>query len=93
MDIEIIVIVLPIWVVAEVVIVCWMFKAKPDKHLHIKYSRKIILLSQLPFGIKWKKNVHSDDLNKMVTYQHRIIIWYLSVIIPFILFYIYLYFD
>jgi len=90
MDMKIIFIILSVWVIAEIVIVRWMFKAKPDKNLHIKYSRKIILLSQLPFGIKWKKDVNSDDLNKMVKYQYRIKIWYLTVIIPFILFYIYL---
>jgi len=73
----------PVWLVAETLIVIWMFKAKPDKNLKGKYPRKVIILSQLPFGKSWKKNVDKDDVKYLQIYQRRIRVWYLSLMIPF----------
>ena len=75
----------PAWIVAETLIVIWMFKAKPDKNIRDKYPRKVIILSQLPFGKSWRKNIDKDDVRLLQTYQHRIRVWYLSLMIPFFL--------
>ena len=52
----------PVWIVAEALIVIWMFKAKPDNNIRDKYPRKIIILSQLPFGKRWRKDIEKKDL-------------------------------
>ena len=69
-----------------------MFKNKPDKKITSKYSNKLILFSQLPFGKSWKGQVSKNDLLVMEAYQNHIRNWYLSTIIPFIMFFIVLYF-
>lgn len=70
----------------------WMFKAKPGKEIIAKYSRWIIFRSQVPFGWGWKKRVDVGDLGAMEQYQRRITIWYLTVIIPFIMFFVFIQF-
>lgn len=91
MNLKIIYTLIAIWLIIEIFIGRWMFKAKPDKSLLVKYPRKIIFLSQLPFGRRWKKFVAPDDLKAMEKYQYRITISYLTIIIPWCLSYIYFY--
>lgn len=91
MDFKLGLIILSIWVIMEIFIARWMFKAKPGKDMAAKYPRKVIFLSQLPFGKRWKKSVDARDLKVMEKYQWRITIWYLMVIIPFFSFFAYLY--
>ncbi len=74
-----------IWGVAEIFMAKWMFKAKPNKNLMDKYPRKVVFLSQLPFGKNWKKYIDKDDVRLMEPYQHRIKVWFLSIIIPLLL--------
>jgi len=76
---------LPIWIVAEIFIGKWLFKAKPEKKIMDKYPKKIIFLSQIPFGKTWMKNVDKEDIRLLQTYQHRIRVWWLSIIIPLFL--------
>jgi hypothetical protein len=66
-----------------------MFKAKPEKKITDKYGKKVIFLSQLPFGSSWKKNVNREDGPLMEEYQHRIRLVYLSTFFPLILMYIF----
>jgi len=80
------------WLVAQALIIPWMFKARPDKKLLDKYSKKLIWLSGLPFGKKWKTGVAQEDIAMFEKYQKRTTIWYLSVIIPYALFYLLEYF-
>jgi hypothetical protein len=80
-----------IWAVSFVFISWWMLKAKPCKNVVNKYPRKIVFLSQMPFGKRWIKFVDSEDLHLMEKYQYRIKLWYLALIIPFHLFFAYLY--
>ena len=75
----------PAWIVTETLIVIWMFKATPDKNIKDKYPRKVIILSQLPFGKSWAKNIDKEDVRLLQTYQRRIRVWYLSLMIPFFL--------
>ena len=75
----------PVWIVAEILIGIWMFKGKPDENIKDKYSRKVVFLSQLPFGKRWIKYVDNEDVKLLQTYQHRIKVWYLSLMIPFFL--------
>ena len=77
---------LSIWLMCQIVIVWWMFRAKPGKLLTRKYSTKVIFRSQLPFGCGWKKQVDKIDIETFEKYQRRIRWWYLSLIIPFFLF-------
>lgn len=49
-----------IWGAVEVLIVIWMFKAKPNKIITDKYSRKVVFLSRLPLGNSWKKDVEIE---------------------------------
>jgi len=76
---------IPVWAVAEILIGIWMFKAKPDENIRDKYSRKVVFLSQLPFGKSWMKYVDKEDVKLLQTFQHRIKVWYLSLMIPFFL--------
>jgi hypothetical protein len=76
-----------IWIILEIVIFKWMFNLKPGKNLKDKYPKKIIFLSQLPFGSRWKNSVDKEDIELFENYQHRIKIWYLSLVIPFISFF------
>jgi len=66
---------------------------KPKKELMDKYSKKVIFLSQLPFGSRWRKGINKEDIELMKRYQGRIKIWYLTLIIPFVLIFIYLFTD
>jgi hypothetical protein len=75
----------PVWIAAETLIMIWMFKAKPDKNIKGKYPRKVVMLSQLPFGKSWANNIDKDDVKVLQTYQRRIRVWYLSLMIPFFL--------
>lgn len=77
--------VIPCWIVAEALIILWVHKAKPDKNITDKYPKKIILLSQVPFGKSWKHSVNEKDIRLLQTYQHRIRVWYLSLMPPFFL--------
>jgi hypothetical protein len=72
---------LHVWLIAEVLIGIWMFKAKPDKKITEKYPKKVINRSQRPFGKSWTKYIDNNDLNILQKYQHRIMIFYLSTII------------
>ncbi len=72
---------LAIWAVMEVFIIIWMFKAKPDKQILRKYPRNIVFLSQLPFGKSWGKNIDKVDVKLFRSYQQRIRLWYLSILI------------
>jgi hypothetical protein len=83
--ITILYILLAFWAMVEIFISVWMFKAKPDKGILIKYPKKIVFLSQLPFGKSWIKNIDKDDIKLFTTYQERIRVWYLSIIIPIFL--------
>lgn len=76
---------IPAWIVAETLIMIWMFKAKPDKNIKGKYPKKVVMLSQLPFGRSWVKNIDKDDVRLLQAYQRRIRVWYLSLMIPFFL--------
>ncbi len=71
-----------IWVIAEIFIIKWMFSARPTKDITEKYPKKIIFMSQFPFGKFWKMYVEHEDLEIMAKYQYRIKIWFLSIIIP-----------
>ena len=75
----------PVWTAAEIMISIWMLKAKPDRKITSKYQRKIIFLSQLPFGKRWRQHIGKEDITSLEIYQYRIRIWYLSLIIPFFL--------
>jgi hypothetical protein len=77
--------VLPVWVVVEIFIGRWLFKAKPDKKITDKYPKKVIFLSQIPFGKTWMKNVAKEDVKLLQSYQQRIRVWWLSVILPLFL--------
>jgi hypothetical protein len=84
-------ILIPIWVIVELFLVKWMFKSKPDRNRINKYPKKIIFMSQLPLGSKWKKRVDKDDIKIFEQYQNRIKVWSGSVIIFFCLFIGYIY--
>ena len=75
----------PIWIVAEILISIWMFKAKPGKNIAKKYPKKIIFLSQLLFGKRWRQPIDKEHVRLFETYQYRIRVWYLSLMIPFVL--------
>lgn len=80
-----------VWIILEIFTVIWMLRLKPKKNIINKYQKKIIFLAQLPFGSSWKKNILKDDIRLFENYQYRIRIWYLSVMIPFFLFFVYLF--
>jgi hypothetical protein len=90
-------ILIPIWMMAEVFIIKWMFKAKPGKNITCNYPKKIIFLSQLPFGTRWMKWIDKVDHTSFQTYQRRIRIGFLSVMIPLFIiplaFWLYMYID
>jgi hypothetical protein len=67
-----------------------MFSLRPGKDVTNKYQRKVVFLSQLPFGNRWKRYIKKEDIKLFENYQYRIRIWYLSVIVPFFLFFVYL---
>jgi len=76
---------IPMWLLAEIFISTWMFKAKPKKDATDQYEKKVIFLSQLPFGKGWRNNVRREDVRLFERYQFRIKIWYLSLMVPFFL--------
>ena len=80
-----------IWIVIEIYFMWVLIRTKPSKEITSKYRGKVLFYSQLPFGKYWKAGVKQEDLGIMETYQNNIQKWYLSVIIPFILFFIALY--
>ncbi len=80
------------WLVAQALIIPWMYKAAPDKKLLEKYSKSLIRKSSFPFGKKWRTGVAQEDIVVFEKHQNRIKIWYLSVIIPYALFYLLEYF-
>jgi hypothetical protein len=78
-----------LWASSEFFIGKWMFGAKPEKHRIDKYPKMIILLSQLPFGVRWKKNVDKEDIPIFERYQRRIRIMYISTFFPLLIMYIF----
>ena len=75
----------PAWAIAEILISAWMLKAKPDRGITSKYPKRIIFLSQLPFGKRWRQHIDKVDIRPLEIYQRRIATWYLSLIIPLFL--------
>jgi hypothetical protein len=82
-----------VWVLVEIPLCVWLFRAKPERVALLRYSRRTRYLSQLPFGDKWKQAVTTEDLPVLAEYQRRVRIWYLSLIIPFVVFFAYLSVD
>lgn len=78
-----------LWVVLEIFIIRWTLSLKPEKNMIDKYDKKVIFFSHLPFGNSWKSKVAKEDIELFESYQHRIKIWYLSLIVPLILFFVY----
>ncbi len=82
-----------VWIILEIFIVIWMLRLKPKKNIINKYQKRTIFLAQLPFGSSWEKNILKEDILLFENYQYRIRIWYLSVMISFFLFFVYLFFK
>jgi hypothetical protein len=79
------------WVIVEVFLIIWMFKARPQKKITDKYPKKVVSLSQKPFGSKWIEEMSEEDIDVFRRYQYRIRVWFLSVTIPFCLIFLYLF--
>ncbi len=77
---------IPIWGIALIFISRWMYMAKPESGRTAKYSKRVIISSQRPFGTSWKMNVSADDLEVFEKFQRRIRIWYLFLILPFFIY-------
>lgn len=82
-----------VWVLVEVPLCVWLFRAKPKRAILLRYSRRTRYLSQLPFGDTWKQAVTTEDLPALAEYQRRVRIWYLSLIIPFVVLFAFLSVD
>jgi|APFre7841882724_1041349.scaffolds.fasta_scaffold189232_2 hypothetical protein len=78
------------WVIIELLIGRWMFKAKPDKRMIEKYPKKVIIASSLPFGTSWKKKVEKNHIAILEAYQFRVRICFLSIILALLGFYSYI---
>lgn len=72
------------WGVVQIVLGIWAFRVQPKKEITIKYPKRVLILSSLPFGCSWKKHVEKEDLPLLETYRQRIRIWYLSFFVPFL---------
>jgi hypothetical protein len=80
-----------IWLIAELLIGKWIFKAQPKKDIIAKYPKKVIILSSLPFGTSWEKRVEKEDIKVFRTYQHRANIGVLSIVVSFFIFVLYIF--
>ena len=89
--ITIIYIFLIVWVITNIGMVKWVSKSRPDKNITEKYSKKTVILSQLPFGSKWKAKVDENDIVAMVQYQHKVKVWYSYMLITVLFFFIYMF--
>jgi hypothetical protein len=79
-----------IWAVIELFLIKWVNKIRPEKKIIDKYDYKIQFLSHLPFGKKWTNKVNPSDLDLLISFQKRIRIWWLSLVIPLLLLYLYM---
>ena len=82
-----------VWVLAEMPLCVWLFRAKPKRAALFRYSRRTRYLSQLPLGDRWKKMVSPEDIPILAEYQRRVRIWYISILLPFLLIFAYLTLD
>ena len=74
---------LAIWAIAEIFIIRWVSKAKPEENMTRKYPKGVRFYSQLPFAKYWTRRIAKSDVRVLEKYQYRIRIWYLSTVIPF----------
>ncbi len=78
---------LAIWLVGEIPLGVWVYRAMPSKPMIAKYSSNILLKCLLPFSPKWQRNVAPADLPMFREYQRRAKIWYLSFVFPLLIIY------
>lgn len=78
-----------VWIIIEACLVHWLIRGKPNKTIMSKYSKQVLFMIQLPFGKKWKNKIDRSDVEIFEIYQQRIKIWYLSLVIPMFLFFVY----
>lgn len=80
-----------VWIIAELFIGRWMFKAKPDKSIVEKYSKMVIIAASLPFGSSWKKKVEKNHISVLEAYQFRVRICFFSIVVSLLVFYAYIF--
>lgn len=81
------------WGVTQMCLGIWALRAQPKKEITKKYSRRVLLLSTLPFGHTWKKHVENEDLSVLERYRERVGIWYLCFFVPVLCFHLLLLID
>lgn len=64
---------LVIWTVLIIATQVWLFKAAPPKDFIKKYSRRMLLLSIIPFMNSWKNSVEPGDMKIIERYRKRVI--------------------
>jgi len=79
-----------IWVIVQLLLGRWMFKARPNKCVIEKYPKMVMILLLLPFGNYWKKQVEKQDIRILQSYQFRVRLWLLSILISLLIFYAYI---
>lgn len=77
-----------IWIVSQIILIIWMSKVQPGRYFSDRYPMKVLILSQLPFG-RWKNSINKEDLDRFKRYQYRFKIWYLSLFVPLISYFVY----
>jgi len=71
---------LVIWTVLVIAMQVWLFKAAPPKEFIRKYSRRILLLSIIPFMSSWKNIVEPGDVEIIERYRKKMF-WYVFIVV------------
>ncbi len=80
------------WAVLQIPIGIWLLKAKPSKEISGKYPKLVVFQSTIPLMKNWRNKINVVDLKIFAEYPKRVLIqYYLSFVLPTLLFFVYLY--
>lgn len=82
------------WVILQIGLGVWLFRAKPSKAILKKYPKMVIYQSTVPLLKSWRNKVEPNDLRVLEEYRRRFIVqYYICFVVSVFLFFVYLYFK
>jgi hypothetical protein len=69
----------------------WLYRGQPSRQVAKKYPKLVFLQCVIPFSRSWRNKIDSSDLGEFERYRkHFLVYYYVFVLLPVILFFIYL---
>ena len=80
-----------IWAMVLICLIFWLGKAAPSKPIRRKYQWSVGFQSLLPFMEQWRGKIERTDIPIFEEYRRRFLIFYVLLLLPGALFFIYTY--